>query len=146
MNGVFAATASLPLDSAEGFLRGLRAQHPTLIVQLLAMDSVPPGRAVAMIAEQTLRARRTGAMLADKPEVDLLLRLAGTNQISAAIEKAGYRSGGAMVLVAAGPSPGIRALRRELSGDGRIAGLPDQELDGDALDLVDAAALLGTKT
>ena len=50
---------------------------------------------------------KTGALLAAKPEVDLLLRLAGTTQIALAIEEAGYRARGPMILVAAGPAHGV---------------------------------------
>jgi tRNA threonylcarbamoyladenosine modification (KEOPS) complex Cgi121 subunit len=132
-------------SSAGGLLSELRQKHPRLIVQLLAPRAVPSTRAAAMICEQTLRAARTGALVADKPEVDLLLRLAGTSQISVAIERAGYTSGRAIVLVAAGSPRGVATLRRELSGDSRFAILPDAEMDEKGFAAVEAAALLGAR-
>lgn len=117
-----------------------------MIVQLLAQKAVPSARAAGMICEQTLRAAKTGALVAEKPEVDLLLRLAGTNQISDAIRRAGYGSGGRMVLVAAGAPRSIAALRRGLSRDPRFSILPDGEMDEEGFAAVDAAALLGTRS
>ncbi len=77
---VISARASVPAGTAGDVLLGLRKRHPRLIIQMVAMNRLPAEQAVAMIGEQTLRAARTGALLAEKPEVDLLLRLAGTTQ------------------------------------------------------------------
>lgn len=146
MERCLVAAVAIPQRSASELLLRLRRRHPAVIVQLLAQKAVPSPRAVAMICEQTLRAARTGALVADKPEVDLLLRLAGTNQISEAIRRAGYGSGGRMILVATGPRRSIAALRRGLSRDPRFSVLPDGEMDEEGFAAVDAAALLGTRS
>ncbi len=98
-------------------LLSLRKRHPGLIVQLVSLKKVPESRTITMIGQQTLRAAETGALLAAKPEVDLLLRLAGTTQIALAIEESGYRAKGEMLLVAAGPPRRLSGLRKELVGD-----------------------------
>jgi hypothetical protein len=139
------ARADVPPGSADELLLGLRRSHPALVVQLLGLKRVPAPKAVVMICEQTFRAAKTGALLAEKPEVDLLLRLAGTNQISVAIQRAGYRSGGTMILVAAGPPKDIVALRRELSRGSRFSILPDGEMDEEGFMAVEVAALLGAR-
>ena len=69
---------------------------------------------VELLAAQTLQAESSGGLLANKPEMDFLLRLAGTTQISRAIRDAGAKAGGQFVLVVAGRSvvrrpPGIVA-------------------------------------
>jgi tRNA threonylcarbamoyladenosine modification (KEOPS) complex Cgi121 subunit len=134
--------------SADKELRNLREENPGLVIQLLAMKKRPNTRAVEMVAAQTLRARETGAMIAAKPEVDLLLRLAGTAQISQAIEKSGYKAEGRRFLVAAGLDEGIDRLEKSLSGGARAdrySLLPEDELDADGAAMVERAALLGTR-
>ncbi len=53
-----------------------------------------------MVAAQTLSAIRTGNLLAKKPEVDFLMRVAGNAQIKQAIDKAGAKKGERFLLVA----------------------------------------------
>ncbi len=56
-----------------------------------------------MLAAQTLRACETKNLLARKPEVDFLLRLAGTTQIARAIGEVGSKKGKGFILVIASP-------------------------------------------
>jgi tRNA threonylcarbamoyladenosine modification (KEOPS) complex Cgi121 subunit len=146
LSRVLTARADIETGDAEETLRAVRARHPRLIVQMAGFRRVPEARAVAMIAEQTLRAARTGALLASKPEVDLLLRLAGTTQITLAIRKVGYGSGGTVVLVAAGQPRDVSKLRRELDSDKRYSVLAEQPASKAGLDAVEAAAILGTRS
>ena len=146
MGRVLAAAAKGPRGSADKALLSLRKRHPRLVVQLVALKELPSSKAVMMIGEQTLRATKTGALLATKAEVDLLLRLAGTTQISVAIEKAGYRSHGKMMLVAAGASTDVAVLRAELAADGAYTILEEDELTDAGRSMVEEAALLGTRS
>jgi hypothetical protein len=135
--------------SADAELTILRDENPGLIIQLLSMGGRPNARAVGMIGAQTLRALETGALIATKPEVDLLLRLAGTAQISEAIEKSGYRARGTRFLVAAGLDEGVDRLEASLSKGSRAGQyrlLPEGELDAAGRSMVERAALLGTRS
>ena len=92
-----------------------------------------------MLAAQTLRADSLGCLLARKPEIDFLLRLAGTTQISEAIKKKGARPGEIFVLTVAGRSepkrpPGVPARR-----------LPRRELSKVELERIERAALLNAE-
>jgi tRNA threonylcarbamoyladenosine modification (KEOPS) complex Cgi121 subunit len=94
---------------------------------------------VEMIAAQTLCANGTKNLLAKKPEVDLLLRMAGTTQISRAIEQMGAKKGEPFLLVIAGPDKGLDSLSaKELGG----SELEKRELSSDELDRIERAALL----
>lgn len=99
-----------------------------------------------MIAMQTLRARQTGALLAERPEVDLLLRLAGTNQITEALKTHGYKGPGTKLLVAAGPRDQVDTLRKELSDDDACRVREEDEPSEEDFYAVESAALLGTRT
>jgi tRNA threonylcarbamoyladenosine modification (KEOPS) complex Cgi121 subunit len=144
LEGVIAARASAA--AAEASLLSLRGRHPGLIIQLVTLKSLPGNRTVAMIGQQTLRAAKTGALLAARPEVDLLLRLAGTTQIAVAIKEAGYRAKGEKLLVAAGPAAELESLEEELAGDPGYEVLKGEEIGAEGLAMVERAAVLGTRS
>ena len=146
---VLCAEVRLPDSvSADAELRRLRKESPRLVIQMLSMKRRPNTRAVGMIASQTLRALETDSMIAAKPEMDLLLRMAGTAQISEAVEKAGYGAGGRRFLVAAGPDRGVARLEKSLASGvsaGRYSLLAEDVLDAGGIKMVETAALLGTR-
>jgi tRNA threonylcarbamoyladenosine modification (KEOPS) complex Cgi121 subunit len=146
MGASLSAETSLAPEDAEGELATLRMSNPELIIQLVSMKKPPSARAVAMIGEQTIRAKETGALLADRPEVDLLLRLAGTSQISEALKKNGYRSKGTLILVAVGKDKDVEKLRRALSKLRAYSLREEGEMDDESRDAVEIAALLSTRT
>ncbi|HMD79522.1 MAG TPA: KEOPS complex subunit Cgi121 [Nitrososphaerales archaeon] len=113
---------------------------PTTMVQTVSSKAASNGFFIQMLAAQTLRAERSGSLLAKKPEIDFLLRLAGTSQISEAISKVGSRSGEPFVLVVAS----LRPLHRS----GTIAGgrrLPARQLSKSELHRVEEGALLSAQ-
>lgn len=116
-----------------------KAKFPGSIVQAVRADAATNGFFIEMIAAQTLCANGTQNLLAKKPEVDLLLRLAGTTQISRAIEQMGAKKGKPFLLVIAGPDTELVNLNvQELGG----SELEKQELSSDELDRIEKAALL----
>jgi tRNA threonylcarbamoyladenosine modification (KEOPS) complex Cgi121 subunit len=90
-----------------------------------------------MIAEQTLQAGKTGNLLANKPEIDFILRLAATTQISEAIAKMGTRKGEPFLVVVAGETKAARAL----AGGAGWKTLKKYDLSKEELDMVENAAL-----
>jgi len=99
-----------------------------------------------MIAAQTLRAARTGNSLVEKPEIDLLLRLAGTKQIGEAFKRIGYGSKkkGLFVIAASeGRLNDLRLLETKLSKF-KAQQLPRRDLDEHELRSVERAALLAS--
>jgi tRNA threonylcarbamoyladenosine modification (KEOPS) complex Cgi121 subunit len=146
MDASLSAEVRLEPMEAEQELLKLRSAHPALVIQLLRMKKLPSAAAVSMIAAQTLRAKETDCLLASKPEVDLLLRLAGTNQITEAMKESGYRSTGKrMMLVAAGPETELAKLKKNLKQQERYSLREVGDLDEEDLICVEDAALLGTK-
>ena len=93
---------------------------------------------VEMLAAQTLHAEDSGSMLAKSPEMDFLLRLAGTTQISRAIREKGSAKGRPFLLVVAGRRPG---RNREAPG----LELPRRRLSKGELQLIEKAALLNAQ-
>lgn len=132
-------------ELVEGLLSRIRRENPGLIIQVLATSRAPNPAMVEMVAAQTLAAAKSGSTLAERPELDLLLRLAGTKQIGEAFRRAGYRSGGKklfLVAAAEGNGAALKRLGKRLARDGSFAEVPRKKLTGADLDLVERAALL----
>ena len=134
----------IPKNEEELFLNKLRTQFPKLSIQLLSLRHQPnPGR-IEMIAKQTIRSRKRGSLLAARPELDLLLRLAGTTQISEAIAKVGYKNSGKKLLVAVGTPKDLRKLEK-LADENRRTYKRSRgtELTSADFEAIEGAALLG---
>lgn len=114
----------------------LAIKNPDALVQTVKAGDLGNEFFLEMLAAQTLRAQTSGALLAKKPEVDLLLRLAGTAQISKAISRDGSREGDPFVAIVAG--------RKKVIAPSAFAPfeLERKELSKKELDMVERAALL----
>lgn len=136
--------ASLGEGPTEAALARVREENPGVIVQFFKADEAPNPAAIELLAAQTLAASRSGATLAQRPELDLLLRLAGTRQIGEAFERAGYRSKKKRIfLVAASEGAGsLRQTKARVAKDARFSEIPKRELSGVDLALVERGALL----
>jgi tRNA threonylcarbamoyladenosine modification (KEOPS) complex Cgi121 subunit len=113
---------------------------PGTMVQTVSGMAASNGFFIQMLAAQTLRAERSGSLVARKPEIDFLLRLAGTSQISEAISKVGSRSGEPFILVVAS----LRPLHRVGSTAGGRR-LPARRLSKLELHRVEEGALLSAQ-
>jgi tRNA threonylcarbamoyladenosine modification (KEOPS) complex Cgi121 subunit len=122
----------------DGTKETLRRRHPGALVQAVADGAASNELFVRMVCAQCMRARRTGALLAKKPEVDLLLRLAGTTQITAAIDRVGARKGLPFLIIVTGTGKQLKGFRAP-RGWKRLA---RGELTVDELARIEAAALL----
>lgn len=113
--------------------------NPGSLVQVARAGAASNELLVEMLAAQTLRAESSGSMLAKKPEVDLLLRIAGTTQISAAIEGYGAAKGKRFLAINAG-----REALAVPEGFGESE-LPRKSLTKSELLRVERAALLNAQ-
>jgi tRNA threonylcarbamoyladenosine modification (KEOPS) complex Cgi121 subunit len=114
----------------------LAALNPGTIVQTGSARSAENEFFVEMLAAQTLRAGVAGGLIAKKPEMDFLLRLAGTTQISKAIKRYGSTKGEPFMLVVAGRR-GIRSPKTFEALE-----LPRRRLTKKELNRIEEAALL----
>src|SRR5438128_9315613 len=80
----------------------LLRSFPDLLFQLVDARSGSNERFFRLITAQTLKASGDGSLLASKPEVDLLLSLARTIQLSEPLARVGYKRGERRILIAAG--------------------------------------------
>jgi tRNA threonylcarbamoyladenosine modification (KEOPS) complex Cgi121 subunit len=122
--------------SPEESKRLLAVANPGSMVQAANGGLAENELFVELLAAQTLQAESSGSLLANKREIDFLLRLAGTTQISKAIRDAGAKSGDPFVLVVAGTC----VVRRPSKLVGKE--LPRRELTVAEMGRIERAALL----
>ena len=129
--------------------RSITKKLPGSLVQTVDSQAAANGAYVEMIAAQTLHAEGTGSQLAKKLEVDFLLRLARTTQISRAIEQVGAKKGRPFLLVIAGPERQLAEVEPDVYGHGFGFGggkkLGKRQLSSDELDKIESAALLNVE-
>jgi tRNA threonylcarbamoyladenosine modification (KEOPS) complex Cgi121 subunit len=121
-----------------GVINGIRSLHPRLIVQGLSDKAATNESFVEMIAAQTLYASATANLLAKKPEIDFLLRIAGTTQITTAISKMGAKKGEPFLLAVAGEGRSVA----ELKAPSEWSRLPRTDLSERESARIEKAALL----
>lgn len=81
-------------------LDGMRAKNPDVFVQAADAQAVYGMEHVMGVLQIALEAYSRGILIADRVETEVLLRLACTGQISAALKKAGLKSGRAGCFIA----------------------------------------------
>ncbi len=125
-----------PLDARDKLAR----TAPGALVQAVSEGVLNNERLAAALAAQTANAQTGGRLLAKKADVDLLLRLAGTTQISRAVSAVGARKGEPFVLVIIGRRESVRRAEEAVSGVGRR--LRRRSFTKSDLERIEAAALL----
>jgi tRNA threonylcarbamoyladenosine modification (KEOPS) complex Cgi121 subunit/molybdopterin converting factor small subunit len=101
--GVFVAivaTKTPEVKDVGTFLDELRKDHAGVHIQMLNAESVFGLEHISRVISIVMEAKRRGIMIANKPETELLLRLACTRQISEAISRVGVKQGSSSCFVA----------------------------------------------
>jgi len=89
-------------DDPASQLKAFRKAARGASVQTLDLSAVGGRMHILLTLKQTEELKGSSQLLADKAEVDLLLRVAGTRQISVAVRAAGSRPGADSLLVVFG--------------------------------------------
>jgi tRNA threonylcarbamoyladenosine modification (KEOPS) complex Cgi121 subunit len=135
-------------DEVEELLAKVRKRAPRVIIQVVGATRAPNPSAVEMIAAQTLTAAKSGTTLAERPELDLLLRLAGTRQIGEAFQRVGYKSNEKrffMVAASEGSGATLARMVMRLAVDKRFKEVAKKKLTKSDLQQVERAALLAVR-
>ncbi|GEM_PF-123575 len=104
------------VDDPIGFLEGLRKRFPKKVIQGIRAKYILGTQHASRIVEISVAAQRSGTMLSNRVETDMLMRFAGSRQISEAIKKAGLRRGEDSILVVIGRSLLPRTFFSEMRG------------------------------
>jgi len=98
-------------------LKAFREAAQGASVQTLDSRSVAGKKHILLALKQTVELARTSQLLAERPEVDFLLRIGGTRQISQAVRTTGARPGSESVVVIFGSK---EAVRKGAAAVGRV--------------------------
>ena len=96
------------------FLDELRKNHPNLIIQAISSNYILSKSHAQKIISISLRARKNKTLLSKKMETDILLRFAGTTQITEAIKKIGIKQQCSFILIIIGKKTSIQKLFLEI--------------------------------
>jgi len=96
------------------FLDKLRKKFPKLILQAITIDHILSKSHAQKIIAISISSQKNHTLLSKKIEIDILMRFAGTTQISRAIKKVGIKSQKNFVLIAIGPKSQFTQLYSEL--------------------------------
>jgi tRNA threonylcarbamoyladenosine modification (KEOPS) complex Cgi121 subunit/molybdopterin converting factor small subunit len=96
------------------FIKSLREQHPNLVIQGIQASFVLNTEHVKKIIIISLYAQRTGVLLSNKIETDILMRFACTRQINDAISKVGVKKKTDSILIVIGKKSQMEKLYNEI--------------------------------
>lgn len=104
------------IEDPKTFLGQFEEKFPTLIIQAIDARFIAGFTHAQMIMQQSWESSRRGLSYARKPTLDLLLRLALSNQIAEALTKVGLRKGTVDLAILAIGSPSEVKNLYEYSG------------------------------
>ena len=96
------------------FLDSLRTEHSDLIIQAISSGFILNQEHVKKILTLSIFAKKSKTLLSKKLEVDILLRFAGTTQISEAIQNLGITKNQNFLLICIGKNQSLNKLRRRI--------------------------------
>ena len=95
-------------------LNNLRKRFPDLVVQAISSKFLLNKSHIKKIISLSLLAKKEKTMLSKKLETDILLRFAGTTQISGAIQNLGIRYNQNFLLIAMGKNTSLNNLHKRI--------------------------------
>ena len=98
----------------DNFLDSLRAEFPNLIIQAISSKFILNKEDVKKILSLSILAKKHNTLLSKKLEVDILLRFAGTTQISDAIKNLGLAASQNFLLVSIGTNKSLNKLHKRI--------------------------------
>jgi tRNA threonylcarbamoyladenosine modification (KEOPS) complex Cgi121 subunit len=128
-----------PVEDPKALRDRIASASRDLFVQVVSSGAIDSEELCAMILAQTDAAASRLCLLARRPEMDFLLRVAGTTQISEAVKIAGAKSGKECVLVLSGQADKVTFAEKLLPPGSARLGHRMKECD---MDRVERAALL----
>jgi len=113
---ILAGIKKLRITDPDGFIRSIRAINSRVAVQAIDANFAAGKEHIISILQQSLQAKKRGTMLSKRIEIDILLRLACTNQISKALDEIGLKEGISDVLIIVmGKIPDLKVVRNCLA-------------------------------
>ena len=103
-----------PKTINSGFLDSLRIEFPDLVIQAISSNFILSDEHVKKILSVSILAQKHNLLLSKKLETDILLRFAGTTQISDAIKNLGLAASQNFLLVSIGTNNSLNKLHKRI--------------------------------
>ena len=87
------------IKDPKSFIKSMKDRYKNSIIQIFDINAIADQEHLMLITIQSINAMKRNTMLADKVEMDMLLRIACTNQIYKALEFAGAKDDSDAVLL-----------------------------------------------
>ena len=97
-----------------GFLDSLRIEFPDLVIQAISSNFILSNEHVKKILSVSMLAQKHNLLLSKKLETDILLRFAGTTQISDAIKNLGLAVSKNFLLISIGTNKSLNKLHKRI--------------------------------
>ena len=118
---IMLAGMKLRIRDTDGFIRSIRAINSRVAMQAIDANFVAGKEHVLSILQQSLQAKKRGMMLSKRVEIDILIRLACTNQISKALDDIGLKDGiNNVLIIAIGKIADLKVVQKYLVKNYRL--------------------------
>lgn len=119
---MLAGMKNLRIADTDAFIRNIRAVNDKIAIQAIDANFAAGEEHILSILQQSLHAKKKGTMLSKRIEMDVLLRLACTNQISKALEDIGLKDGvNNVMIIAIGKLPNLKAVQQYLAKNYKLS-------------------------
>jgi KEOPS complex subunit Cgi121 len=121
---IIASIKKLMITDTDRFISNLREIHKRVAIQAVNANFVAGKEHVHSILQQSLQARIRGMMLSERIEIDVLLRLACTNQIGRALNDIGIKQGiNDVLIIAIGKYAYLKVVQKYLVKNYRLSNI-----------------------
>jgi len=119
---MLAGMKKLRITDADAFIKSIRSINNRVTIQAIDANFTAGKEHILSVLQQSMQAKKRGIMLSKRIEIDILLRLACTNQISKALEDVGLKDGINNVLVIAiGKFSDLRTVQKYLAKNCKLS-------------------------
>ncbi len=119
---MLAGIKKLRITDLDGFIGSIKAINSRVTVQAIDASFAAGKEHILSIVQQSLQAKKRGTMLSKRIEIDILLRLACTNQISKALDEIGLKEGvNDVLIIAMGKISNLKVIRNYLAKNYKLS-------------------------
>ena len=112
---LLAGISKLRIRDTDVFIKNIRTINSRVAVQAIEASFAAGKEHVLSILQQSLQAKKRGTMLSSRIEIDILMRLACTNQISKALDDIGLKDGvNNVLIIALGKIADLKVVEKHL--------------------------------
>jgi len=112
---LLAGISKLRIRDTDEFIQNIRTINSRVATQAIDASLVAGKEHILSVLQQSLQARKRGTMLSNRIEIDILMRLACTNQISKALDDIGLKDGiNDVLIIVLGKARDLRMVEKHL--------------------------------